>query len=527
MANTASLPESALRCAKCHKLLGDSTKCTCGFDFKSAPLIFTDPLPETVLNSMTQLARPKPAPPPPTPAPPEPGEGPIDRQEPARPSVNRTPPRTPQRPDGGIKSPASPPPPDSPEQAEPPAPVPPRTPVRPPVRLPLRNPFTWAVEKKEWNGEPYLGDIRGGRPHGLGVTYGPDNRQMVSVWQMGSINKKLTAYRNAMQDAKEVKFDENFWTSFGLEKLSSDEKTNLKKYMDANCDAYMRDAMTDIPAGQVESATLNATREYVDLMLRDWIIGFGKFMPRDFEIKDGKFKTQTPEKTKTHGRTRFRSIRTIKIVPFICALGAVIVVLGLLVYGGMNGFFSGKDNVSIEFVGVLTEDVPGQEFGLSVLKDDVLDVDAIVKKAEKGKADFQRKLGALYYAGIEVEQDYGEAARWFELAGRQGDSLAQLVLGALYYQGIGVRTSYKESLNWFEQAAEQGEILAQYMLGYMYQTGQGVASADPQEALEWYTKAAQQGDALAQNMLGEMYMNGEGVDADFTKALEKSEAKRS
>ena len=140
--------------------------------------------------------------------------------------------------------------------------------MRPPVRLPLRNPFTWAVEKKEWNGEPYLGDIRGGRPHGLGVTYGPDNRQMVSVWQMGSISRR--------------------WQ-----------------------------------AGQVESATLNATREYVDLMLRDWIIGFGKFMPRDFEIKDGKFKTQTPEKTKTHGRTRFRSIRTIKIVPFICALGAV------------------------------------------------------------------------------------------------------------------------------------------------------------------------------------------------------------
>ena len=59
-------------------------------------------------------------------------------------------------------------------------------------------------------------------------------------------------------------------------------------------------------------------------------------------------------------------------------------------------------------------------------------------------------------------------------AASQGDVDAQLQLGAIYYQGEGVRQDYSKSAQWFEKAANQGNAEAQTNLRVMYENGTGV-----------------------------------------------------
>ena len=76
--------------------------------------------------------------------------------------------------------------------------------------------------------------------------------------------------------------------------------------------------------------------------------------------------------------------------------------------------------------------------------------------AEAGSADAQAIMGALHQSGQGAVRDYGEAARWFELAARQGHGEAQFNLGALYNYGAGVSRDLSEAYVWYELAANAG-----------------------------------------------------------------------
>ena len=43
--------------------------------------------------------------------------------------------------------------------------------------------------------------------------------------------------------------------------------------------------------------------------------------------------------------------------------------------------------------------------------------------ADQGLAKAQERLGALYYCGQGVPQDYAEAVKWFRLTAERGDAL--------------------------------------------------------------------------------------------------------
>ena len=73
---------------------------------------------------------------------------------------------------------------------------------------------------------------------------------------------------------------------------------------------------------------------------------------------------------------------------------------------------------------------------------------------------------------------------------------AQNNLGANYYHGRGVKQDYKEALKWFRLAAEQGFFLAQNNLGLMYATGQGITQ-DMVQAHKWFNLAAINGHPQA------------------------------
>ena len=142
------------------------------------------------------------------------------------------------------------------------------------------------------------------------------------------------------------------------------------------------------------------------------------------------------------------------------------------------------------------------------------------KKAEAGEAEFQELMGECYadvYSSFGVPQDFAEAVKWYRLAAKQGNAMAQNNLGRMYDKGEGVSKDSVEAVKWYRLAAKQGNAMAQYNLGRMYDKGEGVPK-DDEEAVKWYRLAAEQGYAYAQNNLGFMYANGTGVPKDLVQA---------
>ena len=158
----------------------------------------------------------------------------------------------------------------------------------------------------------------------------------------------------------------------------------------------------------------------------------------------------------------------------------------------------------------------GKEIRTSGNYDEV--VNGIRKAADQGDAAAQVALGACYYFGEGVEQDYRESVTWYRKAADQGDATAQLNLGHCYEKGEGVEQDYQEAVTWYRKAADQGDAAVQCALGVCYYTGEGVEQ-DYQEAVTWYRKAAEQGYADAQYALGGCYCAGKGVEQDYQEAV--------
>jgi uncharacterized protein len=144
-------------------------------------------------------------------------------------------------------------------------------------------------------------------------------------------------------------------------------------------------------------------------------------------------------------------------------------------------------------------------------------IQAITTKAENGDAEAQRTLGQAYAKGEAVQQDYKQAAKWYEKAANQSNTLAQVALGELCEAGQGVPRDEAQASNWYRRAAEQGYANAQYNLAALYAVGKGVPLNNA-EALKWYLQAANQGDPLAQYNVGMRYFEGHGVKPDQVAA---------
>ena len=147
--------------------------------------------------------------------------------------------------------------------------------------------------------------------------------------------------------------------------------------------------------------------------------------------------------------------------------------------------------------------------------------------AEQGDADAQTMLGAMYYVGQRVPQDYAEALKWYRLAAEQGLAKAQANVGTMYFDGVGVPLDYPEALKWGRLAAAQGYATAQANLGVMYVTGRGV-SEDYVLAYMWFDLAANQGfgpsvnykATLAKEMTPDQIAKAEEMSAEWVANFE-------
>lgn len=153
---------------------------------------------------------------------------------------------------------------------------------------------------------------------------------------------------------------------------------------------------------------------------------------------------------------------------------------------------------------------------------------AKLKQFAKGGNELaQLKLGKLYDAdchdGHGVPHDAAQAARWLELAARQGNMESASLLGILYQKGDGgVTKDPALSLYWFGQSTVAGDGNA-YVAGGR-RIRKVIVNGLPQWPVETMDVVAQtrvsaeQGNAKAQNDLGEMIERGMAGPMDFTQA---------
>lgn len=187
--------------------------------------------------------------------------------------------------------------------------------------------------------------------------------------------------------------------------------------------------------------------------------------------------------------------------------------------------------------------------------------------ATQGDQDAQYRLGALYYSGSDVKQDYSQAALWYRRAAEQGNVDAQYSLGNMFLMGEGIGQDDDQAAHWYALAAEQGHSSAKHNLdslrktqvsnsqietettnsgqlislddeqfseattsedttgkteyeqGLAYAFGDGVPQND-RTAFNLFYEAAEKGYVLAQYKLGVAFAYGEGVRQDPKKAVE-------
>lgn len=84
-------------------------------------------------------------------------------------------------------------------------------------------------------------------------------------------------------------------------------------------------------------------------------------------------------------------------------------------------------------------------------------------------------IGCLcLFLGLAVPAQCQSDLAGMKLRAEQGDVIAQFGLGAMYYHGTGVPQDYKQAFYWYEKAANQGNSDAQCALGMLYSDGEGV-----------------------------------------------------
>jgi localization factor PodJL len=138
---------------------------------------------------------------------------------------------------------------------------------------------------------------------------------------------------------------------------------------------------------------------------------------------------------------------------------------------------------------------------------------ALRQAAADGDARAQFEIAAIYTEGRAVEQDYLEAAKWYERSAVQGLVPAQYRLGNLYETGTGVEQDLEVARLWYQRAAEAGNRMAMHNLAALYASG-ALGEQQFDTAAEWFQQAADHGMTDSQFNLGMLYARGLGVEQD-------------
>ena len=153
----------------------------------------------------------------------------------------------------------------------------------------------------------------------------------------------------------------------------------------------------------------------------------------------------------------------------------------------------------------------------------------LLKMAENGDAESQRKLGQCYLVGEGIKKNNEVGIRWLQKAAEVENLNALVLLFGIYFKGeCGTARDTEKGISYLVKVADKRtndkqarEYVAgfQAILGNFYETGSGVKK-NINEALKWYEKSANAGNALGEASLGALYYDGKGVSKDSAKAFQ-------
>ncbi|RDE08912.1 peptidoglycan-binding protein [Pelagibacterium lacus] len=137
--------------------------------------------------------------------------------------------------------------------------------------------------------------------------------------------------------------------------------------------------------------------------------------------------------------------------------------------------------------------------------------------AESGDRFAQFEVGAILTEGTIIEQDFTQAAAWYERSAAQGFVPAQYRLGSLYENGRGVDRDLEMARLWYQRAAEAGNRMSMHNLASLYAGGE-LETQDFAAAAHWFEEAAARGLTDSQFNLGMLHARGLGVEQDFEQS---------
>lgn len=139
--------------------------------------------------------------------------------------------------------------------------------------------------------------------------------------------------------------------------------------------------------------------------------------------------------------------------------------------------------------------------------------------ADQGYEYAQYRLGKLYLAGTEVEQNvaYGLQRAW--QAEQQNNDCAQYLLGKFFFRGEHTEKNLAEAERLLMASALQKNSQAQYLLARLYLCEDGIPK-DAEKALHWLNESAAQKNQYAQYQLGKILLFGKEVKRDTEAGIE-------
>ncbi len=146
-------------------------------------------------------------------------------------------------------------------------------------------------------------------------------------------------------------------------------------------------------------------------------------------------------------------------------------------------------------------------------------IDKLKRTADEGNGDSQLDLAYMYLYGTdEIEPDFDQAIKYYDMAATQNDPIALNNLGSLYFSGIGTKRDIPKSLMYFKKAADLGNDNAQINLAFIYLAGGKKDAERNKKAIEMF-KLAKDNNNIAKFMLGYAYYTGFVVPQNYEEAF--------
>jgi TPR repeat protein len=83
----------------------------------------------------------------------------------------------------------------------------------------------------------------------------------------------------------------------------------------------------------------------------------------------------------------------------------------------------------------------------------------LIRSAESGNRRAMEDVASMLSGGEEMQPDYAEAAKWYQVLAEQDNPVAQFSLALLYEDGRGVPQSYERAKRLYEEPRRQGFLL--------------------------------------------------------------------